>query len=236
MNNKTKPTHSGHRKRLRELIDKVGLKSLSNIQLVEQILTMTHSRKDTNKLAHLLLDKFGSLSKILDAKPQELMQVEGIGKTTAQMISYLPQISEIYYKDKIKQCKIYPCSNYADVFNFFEPLFNTSKTECVYIGFVNKNNYFENYEKLSDGDISSVGLDNKKLAESIVLNKPNKIFVAHNHPFGSALPSCKDYDAHARICNLITTLGYKLGDDIIMDKKGFYSHNFNGYIQIKKED
>ena len=88
--------HSGHRKRLRNLIDNVGLKSLNDIQIVELILTLTHARCDTNVIAHRLIDKFGSISNILDADISSLTQVDGVGLVTAQTLTYLPQIFNIY--------------------------------------------------------------------------------------------------------------------------------------------
>ena len=103
MKNTEKHPHSGHRKRLRNLIDNVGLKSLNDIQIVELILTLTHARCDTNVIAHRLVDKFGSVSKILDADIQSLMEVEGIGLVTAQTLTYLPQIFDIYNEDKNKK-------------------------------------------------------------------------------------------------------------------------------------
>lgn len=234
----TKNAHSGHRQRLRTLINKVGLKSLNDVQLLEQILTMSHTRKDTNQIAHNLLNKFGSISRILDASVIDLQKVEGVGKVTAQMLTYLPQIFALYFKDKVKNSKSYSCNTYGDIYKFFAPLFACEKSECVYIAFINKSNVFEHYEKLADGDISTVALNTKQLSASIVQHQPYKIYIAHNHILGKAIPSKQDYDSHSKIVAIIEALGYSLGDDIIIDDNGFYSHKLGEYIciQEQKED
>ena len=87
--------HTGHRKRLRQLIDRVGLKNLSDVQIMEQLLTVTNARKDTNEIAHRLLEKFGSIARILNASYDELIEIPGVGDITAKLITYIPQLFEI---------------------------------------------------------------------------------------------------------------------------------------------
>ena len=236
MKNTTDETHSGHRKRLRDLINKAGLQSLNQIQLLEQILTMSNSRKDTNKTAHNLLKKFGSISKVLDANPIDLEQVEGVGKVTAQTLSYLPQIFALYFKDKVTNSKLYSCNTYGDVYRFFAPIFACEKQECVYIAFVNKANYFESYYKLANGDIDTVALDTKELTSCVFAHKPYKIYLAHNHIFGSAMPSRQDYDSHSKIINILDSLGFTVCDNIIVDNNGFYSHRLGDYIDMQQKE
>ena len=82
--------HSGHRQRLRQRYINDGLDSFEDHQILELILFYSVARKDTNELAHRLLDKFGSLARVLDAKPEELEQVEGIGSNSAVLLSMMP--------------------------------------------------------------------------------------------------------------------------------------------------
>lgn len=217
--------HNGHRKRLRNLIDSAGLEALSEVQVVEQILTMSHARRDTNNIAHKLLSEFGSLSKILDADPIDLMQVEGVGEVTAKTISYLPQIFELYLKDK--NAKKYSCKTYSDIYNFFNPIFNMYANECVVLGFIGNNNVFTGYKKLVDGELSEVKINKVELAKSILRHKAKAIMIAHNHPLGKASPSCKDYDANEKLAIILDTLGIVLLDNIIIGEDGLFSFKNN---------
>lgn len=233
MKTKSAHNHNGHRIRLRNLIDNVGLKNLNDIQIIEQILTMTNSRKDTNELAHRLLNKFGCLSKILDATIYDLMEVDGIGKVTAQMLTYLPQIFEIYQQDKVKNISKFACNTYRDIYRYFSPIFKGLSCECVYVGFVNNSNFFFAFEKLADGNVNNVNVQGLNLSALIHKYKAKKVVIAHNHPFGNCKPSTKDYDTHTQLVNLLNILGVELCDNIILDNSGFYSHKYNGYIRIK---
>ena len=225
MNNKNVSSHChyGHRKRLRQLIDKAGLSALSDVQIVEQILTMTHARCDTNEIAHRLLSKFGSISKILDASTKSLQQVEGVGEVTAKMITYLPQIFEIYNKDKNK--KKYKCKTNGDIYNFYKQQFANCNEEIFVITYLNNNFYVQETETLSVGDFASVKVKRLDLTKSLANHDSNMIIVGHNHPYGSATPSMADYDAFNQLCELFTVLGIKIVDIVIIGEDGMYSNN-----------
>ena len=77
--------HEGHRARLREKLLSHG-ESLTDIQVLELILFDCISRKDTNPVAHELLDCFGSLSGVFSASPRLLCAVAGVGPRTAEHI------------------------------------------------------------------------------------------------------------------------------------------------------
>lgn len=218
---KDKNVHSGHRNRLRNLIDKVGLESLTDIQIVEQILTMSNARRDTNEIAHALLNKFGSISKILDASYLALREVEGVGDVTAKMITYLPQIFEIYIKDKNKHS--YSCKTMGDVYKYFTNIFKGLTNEVFVIAYINKNSIFQTYEILSTGNIKQVKLDKLKITKSVIYNNATSVITAHNHPLGSASPSQADYDAYTSLCTFFATIGLMYVDNIIIGDDGMFS-------------
>ncbi len=226
---KNENVHSGHRNRLRTLIDKVGLENLSDVQIVEQILTMSHARKDTNEIAHSLLKKFGSISKILDTKYSALMEVEGVGEVTAKMITYLPQIFEVYLKDKSKRS--YSCKTIGDVYKYFSNIFKGMTEEVFVVAYINKNSLFENYETLAHGDAIEVKLNKIDVTRSIVYNKAVSVITAHNHPFGSAQPSRADYDSFVSLCTFFASLGVVYVDNIIIGEDGMFSFKQKALIE-----
>lgn len=229
MKNTEKHPHSGHRKRLRNLIDNAGLKSLSDIQIVEFILTLTHARCDTNVIAHRLIDKFGSISKILDADIQTLTQIEGVGLVTAQMLTYLPQIFDIYKEDKNK--KKFPCKTVGDIYNYFNNIFSDKTNEQFVVAYVTAKNMFDGYQILSTGEMLEVKVDKLEIAKSIINHNSKSVIVGHNHPFGSCKPSATDYDSHIYLTQLFSTLGIIMIDNIIIGNDGMFS--FKNTQQIK---
>ena len=53
------------------------------------LLTYAIPRRDTKPIAYALLDRFGSLHRVLQATPQELMKTPGIGDSAAVFINMM---------------------------------------------------------------------------------------------------------------------------------------------------
>lgn len=70
--------HSGHRARLRQRLEREPL-AVADYEVLELLLGYGLTRKDTKPLAKELLRRFGSIRGVLDARPDELLQVPGFG-------------------------------------------------------------------------------------------------------------------------------------------------------------
>ena len=76
--------HQGHRQRMRERVQNYGLDSLAEHEALEYVLYLTNAQKDTNGIAHDLIDRFGDFAAVLEASEEELCTVEGVGPATAR--------------------------------------------------------------------------------------------------------------------------------------------------------
>ena len=55
-------SHEGHRQRMRARVEQYGLESLAPHEALEYLLYITNARRDTNGIAHTLLERFGSFA------------------------------------------------------------------------------------------------------------------------------------------------------------------------------
>ena len=92
--------HEGHRDRVKKRFRQEGLDHFSDIQALELLLFYGIPRVDTNPIAHALLDRFGSLSQVLEASPEELMKVPGVGENAALLLTLIPQMGRFYMVDR----------------------------------------------------------------------------------------------------------------------------------------
>ena len=67
--------HEGHRQRLKKRFLEEGLDGFTDVQALELLLFYAIPQGDVNGLAHELIDRFGSLSGVLDASPEELQSL-----------------------------------------------------------------------------------------------------------------------------------------------------------------
>ena len=84
---------------MKNLFLKNGLDYFEPHTVLELLLYYSIPMKDTNPVAHRLLEKFGSFSAVFDAPIEELSKVEGVGKSTAVLIKLIPQLSRRYQED-----------------------------------------------------------------------------------------------------------------------------------------
>ena len=80
------PVHDGHRQRLRQRFQTEGLSSFEEHQALELLLFYAIPRRDTNELAHTLLDTFGNIRNLLEADVRDIMKVPGIKKAKFEAI------------------------------------------------------------------------------------------------------------------------------------------------------
>lgn len=92
---KKKNPHAGHRQRLREQARKNGLERLLPHQIIELLLFTPIKRKDTNELAHDIIDHCGNFEGVFDASVEKLAEVSGVGRDTA---GYLKMMMSLYEK------------------------------------------------------------------------------------------------------------------------------------------
>ena len=80
--------HDGHRARLRQAADlDPDLTTFSEYQTLEYLLSFVIPRKDTNSIAHNLIDEFGSLNGVLHASRQELFEIPNMTNNAAAFLA-----------------------------------------------------------------------------------------------------------------------------------------------------
>lgn len=79
--------HQAHRLRMKQKFLEYGIGGFADHEIIEFLLFYAIPRKDVNPLAHKLISHFGSLSAVLEASVDSLMQVDGIGEHSAILIN-----------------------------------------------------------------------------------------------------------------------------------------------------
>ena len=196
--------HKGHRQRMKERFLKEGLDSFDAHQIIELILFNTIPRKDTNILAHHLLDRFGTLPGVLDARVEELMEVEGITKNMAAGIKLFPAVFSRYDMDKRAPCF---CFDTLDkVGDYVRSLFVGVTVEQVYmLSFDNRLKLLD-CAKLTQGSVNSAPISPRQVTERAYDQHASSVVLVHNHPNGTVLPSKEDIkltDTMETACGLV---------------------------------
>ena len=100
---KSENLHKGHRDRVRQRFLTSGIESFYDHQILEMMLFYVIPRRDTNASAHYLLNKFGSLDKLLNASPQE-WEENGVNSKTAQFLGIIHTLCKSYVDGRYFLC------------------------------------------------------------------------------------------------------------------------------------
>ena len=221
--------HQGHRDRLRERMIKLDCDTADH-ELLEYILQQPIKRKDTNELAHRLLLHFGSFAKVCDASIEELLQVDGIGKSTAIFLTRIPKMFQAYKHAKA-EVKPY-INNERDVYNYLGQSIEHLPTEEFYVICLNAVQKVICHKKVSMGDGTMVAFNIKQVADFCKSVNASSVVVVHNHPTGSALPSVEDIESTKQLFFNLSFSGITLAEHLVVNYLGeTFSFAKEGLIQ-----
>lgn len=153
--------HDGHRQRLKKRFLEEGLDNFSDIQVLELLLFYCIPRKDTNPIAHSLLGHFGSLSQVLEATPEELRKVEGVGETAATFLHLITDVGRYYLVNRSTQFSVLP--TIEDCARYIQPFFFGRRNETVFLLCLDAKCKVLCCKKVGEGSVNSAGISIRKI-------------------------------------------------------------------------
>lgn len=213
--------HKDHRQRLRDRFLKEGLDNFDELYVLELLLFYCIPRVDTNPLAHRLLDHFGSLTAVLDASPEELEKVEGVGKNTSTFLSLITKVGRYY---QVKQSQpgtilrtIDQCGNYL------VPYFYGREQETVFLLCLDAKCKVLCCKMVGEGNVNSANIPIRRVVEIALGANATTVVLAHNHPSGLAIPSADDIQTTQRVAAALEAVEIILADHIVVSRDDFVS-------------
>lgn len=208
---KEKGLHDGHRERVRKRFMENGLDGFFDHQVLELMLFYCIPRKDTNDMAHILLNKFGSFSAVLDAPFESLLDC-GISSNAAVFIKLIPSLCSRYYQDSYHQKD----DDSKSMEEFILPHFIGQNEEQLFLVLLDAKGKRVFSYVVSRGTKSEASVNIQKIVQLGVQHDASCAIVAHNHPNGVNLPSKNDIDMTLRLQRALRNVGIVLFDHYII--------------------
>jgi DNA repair protein RadC len=214
--------HNGHRERLKKRFLAEGLDNFEPHAILEMILFYSVPRRDTNPIAHRLLDYFGgSLMCVFDAPIEELVKVEGIGINTATLIKLFPEVCRRYLMEMRETGQIIKSSK--DAAKCFIPMFIGRTNEFVAIMCIDAKGKLLFCNNIFEGTVNAASVNIRRFVEIAVRYAATDIIMAHNHPGGLAIPSEQDISVTQKVSEALKTVNINLLDHIIVSGSDWVS-------------
>lgn len=220
MTSKSGGEHTGHRQRLRKKFIENGFDGFEPHEALEMYLFYAIPRKDTNPLAHRLLDRYLTIGGVCDAPIDELMKDFGLSESAAAFIKMLPEMSRLYVESKMSNEYILDTNTAGEIFKAkfigrtseaTALMLGDAKGKMLYLGIIAK------------GSINSTDVPVRKIVDLALRHNAKSACIAHNHPSGSAIPSSSDLEATKLIFQTLANIGVRLLDHYIVTDEDYVS-------------
>ncbi|MBR5923673.1 MAG: RadC family protein [Clostridia bacterium] len=217
-----KSIHDGHRERLRNEIMNHGIdENTPPHKILEFLLFYCIARKDTNPIAHALIDRFGSLFGVLEAPVEEIAQINGMNVRSAMLIKSILPIARVALNNKTKELPTF--GGIDEIGEYAVSRYIGIEVERAGIISLDGKGKLLGFDFLSNGDISSVGLSVRDVVNILIKHNAVAAVLIHNHPSGIALPSSNDREITENLANALGAVGIYLVDHIIVGFGDFVS-------------
>ena len=219
--------HKDHRKRLKQRFLDHGLDDFTEVQALELLLFYAIPQKDTNPIAHNLVNTFGSLSQALEANVEELKKVPGISDHSATLLSLVTELARYYQVNSAERTEVLTTLDACGA--YLVPRFFGRSNETVFLLCLDAKCKVLGCKEVGEGSVNSAGISIRKIVEIALNMKATTVILAHNHPSGVAVPSAEDVQTTRRLAAALSAVEVHLADHIVVADGDYVSMVQSGY-------
>ncbi len=218
---------SGHRQRLKKRFIQAP-QQIENYELLELLLGYGLVRKDTKPLAKKLLQRFGSIRAVLDARKEELEQIDGFGPGLWTLWQVIRECMARHAVSPLVEKEILATpvaiARAAQI-----QLAGASQEQC-WIAFVDAGLRLLGWELLMQGGLDAIPLTPRDVLHVAFMRKAHGFILVHNHPGGSLRASRSDLILTEELRQLSPRVNIKFIEHIIITEKECRSLLTNEYF------
>ena len=223
--------HRGRRKKLRTRFLDNGLATFNEYEVLEFALGFCIPRQDTNPAAHSLINKFGSLQAVIDAKPADLAKAFGIGEQSAVFLHFLKQFTTYLAQQTVNRAKI---QTPEQAIEYLAPLLRTYTVEQFVLVCLGTGGKVKKVYHITNHELDMVHVNVREIISVVTANKTAQVVLAHNHLNDDPSPSMDDMQITRRLYTTFQNLGIKFLDHIIIAGENDYSFHCSGLLDTLK--
>ena len=219
--------HVGHRARMRErYLNDSGMDTFADHEALELLLYYCIPRKDTNELAHKMLQIFGSLGSLFDAHPNDIVKSCNVNENTAILVSMIPKLAKRYNQSKWEKDARFTAPQTAA--RYLIQLFAERNTEAFYMLCLDAQRRLNYAALISEGTVEETSVYMRNIIQAALRYDAVSVVLSHNHPGGSVSASGADIEATRQIIRAFELLEITVLDHIVIAGGRYFSFAENG--------
>lgn len=220
----------GHRARLRERFRRSGFDGFAEHEIVELLLTLAIPRSDVKEPAKALLQRFGSVRAVLDAPPEALRQVAGIGSVAPVALAII-RAAAVLYLQQANECGSV-MRDPTRIRDFWRMRIGSLPNEIFEVAFLDSGLRLlrNGVETLQRGTVDRASVYPRQVVEAALRRGAAAIVLAHNHPNGRVEPSEADKLTTQAIVLAAETIRLRVVDHLIVSPDEVFSFRQAGLL------
>jgi len=180
------------------------------------------------------LKKYKTVQGVLEAEPEELKQIEGIGPKNTICFSLLHEVAERLLKERIIDKPVF--SSAQQIFDYLYLSMRGLKKEVFRILFLNNQHQIMEIEDLSKGTVDSSQVPLRGIFENAIKHNASSLVFVHNHPSGNPAPSLQDKEQTREPVFSGAIIRIRVLDHIVIGGDKYFSFAAEGLIEKYQTD
>jgi DNA repair protein RadC len=191
------PGHLGHRERIRAKLLARGAEALADYEILEVLLFANYPRVDTKPIAKALIARFGSLARVLAARPEELQEVERVGPGAAATIKAANAAALHMLRAEAKEQPV--LNNWDRLLAYLTAALAREPIEQFRVIFLDTRNRMIADEAQARGTVNHTPVYPREVVKRALELGATALILVHNHPSGDPTPSRADVEMTAEV-------------------------------------
>lgn len=218
--------------RLRELAVLEGsFDMLSDPEALAVMLGLARGAADPAMLAARLLDAFGSLVGVLQARPEQLAKVDGMNAARVQVLSMICPMVRLF--QRLQNEEPQRIGNSREAESYCLSLMQGERLEKFYVVALNARCQILGRRCISTGSLSEVSAYPRLVMETALNYNAHSVLLSHCHPGGTCAPSPEDITSTIQLQQVLNAVGVLVLDHVIVAGDRTYSMIQHGDIDYR---
>jgi len=218
----------GHYSRLRQRFLSAGIDGFLDYEVVELLLKLADNRRDQKITAKLLLNTFKSLRGVLEASPEQLKKIKGIGDANIFGLKLVQSVARRYLKEQIIGENYIQSSE--NVLDYLRHNLRDRGREVFLVVLLNGRNQVLDIVELFEGTLTTSAVYPREVIKLILEKDAAAVIFVHNHPSGNPNPSKDDQNLTLKLKAACSTIDVQLHDHLIIAGNDYTSMADKGMV------
>ena len=208
-----------------------GLDTFDEEESLVLLLELARCRGNCTYIARQLLNEFGSLKGVLEAREEQLKKIEGVGRRSIALIRMVLPFTRVWERAALANRE--RIGNIYEAEHYCKSLLMGLRNERFYVISLNATCRVLGEKKISEGSLSECSAYPRMVLEAAINHNAHSVILCHNHPGGTNAPSAEDIASTIQLQRVLNSVGIMLLDHIIVSGANTYSMVQHGDITYK---